>query len=180
MTDDSDTEEREWRFEGGQYGYMGEPATAEFRDLHERLSRTLDRDASVGRGPEGVSYLLEKTSNRLVQYFAIGSSIIEYYSSEILYMKLVDEERESNSSVAFFRDQLQQWQREELLFRCGIIDSGLKGDLKRARSARNDLIHSLHEHRYVSEEGTLLEDVDKTKSAVDGLSEIHIKTVRSF
>lgn len=54
----------------------------------------------------------------------------------------------------------------------------LKGNLKRARSARNEIIHSLHEHRYVSEDGTLLEEVEKTKRAVDGLKEIHIRMIR--
>jgi len=159
---------------------MGEPATAEFKDLYNYLEIDLDRDKHADVGPDGVSYLLEETSNRLTQYFVIGSSVIEYFSSEILYMGLVDEERESNTSVSFFQDKLQQWQREELLFRCGLIDSGLKGDLNRARNARSNLVHSLHEHRYMSEDGTLLEDVKKMKSAVDGLSEIHIRTLRSF
>jgi len=179
MTDDTDSDTDEWRLEGGQYGYMGEPATAEFKELYRFITMNLERDCTVDKGPEGVSYLLEETGNRLVQYFVIGSSIIEYFSSEILYMKLVGEDRQSKSTYSFFRENLQQWEREELLFCCGIVDSGLKGDLNRARDARNELVHSLHEHRYVSEDGTLLEDVEKTKSAVDGLSETHIRTVRS-
>jgi len=179
MTDDSNSETEEWRFEGGQYGYMGEPATAEFKELYRFLTMNLERDRAVDKGPDGVSYLLEETGNRLVQYFVIGSSIIEYFSSEVLYMELVDENRQSKSIYSFFRESLQQWEREELLFCCGIIDSGLKGDLNRARDARNKLVHSLHEHRYVSEDGMLLEDVEKTKSAVDGLSEIHIRMVRT-
>jgi hypothetical protein len=179
MTDEAESDTDEWRIEGGQYGYMGEPATAEFRELYRFLTRNLERDRAVDEGPDGVSYLREETGNRLVQYFVIGSSIIEYFSSEILYMVLVDEKRQSKSTYSFFRESLRQWEREELLFCCGVIDAGLKGDLNRARDARSELVHSLHEHRYISEDSTLLEDVEKTKSAVDGLSEIHIGIVRS-
>ena len=177
MSDGSDTKSEDWGYE--QYGYMGEPATAEFNDIYQFLSVDLKRDTAADVGPDGVSYLLEEASTRLVQYFTIGSSIIEYFSSELLYMTLVDDERQSESAYAFFRERLQQWHREELLYRCGVIDSGLKGNLKRARTARNEIIHSLHEHRYVSEDGTLLEDVEKTKEAVDGLKEIHIRKVRN-
>jgi len=177
MPDDSDTENEDWGYE--QYGYMGEPATAEFNDIYQFLSVDLKRDTAADVGPDGVSYLLEEASTRLVQYFTIGSSIIEYFSSELLYMTLVDDERQSESAYAFFRERLQQWHREELLYRCGVIDSGLKGNLKRARTARNEIIHLLHEHRYVSEDGTLLEDVEKTKEAIDGLKEIHIRKVRN-
>jgi hypothetical protein len=164
-----DTVEESWR-EGESGQMMGRGVKTEFQDIHDSLTNTLKQDEDANKGPDGMFVLSQKTSGLIVEYFTIASAIIEQRSADLLYMTLVEDSRESKSARSFFQSNLQQWQREELLYRCGVIDEELKSNLKRARDTRNTLVHDLRERLYIEEDGDTVDDIDRALTAVEDLT----------
>jgi len=138
--------------------------------MHETVTKQIQKDKEDDLGAERMFVLSQKTSGLLVEYFTIASAIIESRSAELLNMKLVGDGRKSKSSLRFFQRNLRQGQREELMYRCGIIDEGFKGSLKDVRRERNNIVHNLDERLYIGEDDETIKNVDKALTAVEDLS----------
>ena len=49
----------------------------EFQDMHETLTKQIQLDKDEDKGPNEMFVLSQKTSSLLVEYFTVGSAIIE-------------------------------------------------------------------------------------------------------
>ena len=154
-----------------EYGRcFGRGVKTEFQDMHETLTKQIQLDKDEDEGSDGMFVLSQKTSSLLVEYFTVGSAIIEERCVELLFRELVEEDRQSKSARSFFERNIQQRHREELLYRCGIIDAGFKGKMKEVRNERNHLVHNLDERLYIDKNGETVENVEKALTVVEDLS----------
>lgn len=111
-----------------------------------------------------------KSSDRVLLFFTLAQEVIKPLTVDLLMEELIHQDHQSNASRKFVFETLNQPEREELLFRCGVIDSGFKGRLAQVRTTRNALTHNLRERH-------LLESVDDLSSelgnSIEVVNELH-------
>ena len=148
-------------------------AMSEIERIHDALTDALKDVAEREPEPRGVTLLSQRERTLLLELFAIASAHIERNSTNILYEKLADKEnREKRSTRDYFQDHFNQNQREGLLYRCGIIDSGLKGELAKVRQRRNELVHKQIKRRYLSDVNAIKGDSGRALRAAKKLDEL--------
>ena len=76
-----------------------------------------------------------------MEFYVVGHAHLERISAIILYEAIGDKSLKPWNTINFFREFSQQ-EREGLLYRIGVIDEGMKGEMKNIRSMRNDLVHN--------------------------------------
>lgn len=106
-----------------------------------------------------------KASDRVLLFFTLVQEVIKPLTVDLLMKELIHQEHQSNASRKFVSGTLNQPEREELLFRCGVIDGGFKGKLAQVRTTRNALTHNLRERH-------LLESVDNLSSELNNSIEV--------
>lgn len=105
--------------------------------------------------------ILNEVSGQITEFIVTSQILIEEASVELLREELIDERyKESSDTDTLLNRRMSQREREELLLRTGIIDSGLKGEMKNIRTTRNNLAHKVGE-------SILLESIDDLSSELD-------------
>ncbi|WP_157078558.1 hypothetical protein [Halalkalicoccus paucihalophilus] len=84
---------------------------------------------------------------------------------------IASEHRQSKETNEFLEERLTQGSREELLFRTGAIDSGLKGEMKQAREFRNEIIHNSSKRKVIEDTENIEDQVNRGHRIVDKLWE---------
>lgn len=146
-----------------------------YEALAEELAKIRNRDQEL----EWAHVLTQRERTLILEYFVISSAVIERLSTMTLFEFVIPEEEkvrkggESEPGKEFFKSNLNQNRRERLLFECGIIDSGLKGELAKVRQIRNELVHDVFQRRLLEETEEIESDVDRALRAVNKLDEIH-------
>lgn len=97
--------------------------------------------------------------------------MIRSLSGEILNKKIVDESLRDESSLSSM-NSLNAETQEDLLYYSGVIDSGLKGEIRRVHKTRNKLVHDLRQRHFLSGMNNLESRIDRTLSAINDLYEI--------
>lgn len=83
--------------------------------------------------------------NSVLTFSALANAIIEEISAELILQELIAPEKSTLEIRDFLHGKdIQQWQRENLLYTADVIDGDLKEKMKELRSKRNKLVHSTH------------------------------------
>lgn len=87
----------------------------------------------------------------------------------IMNNTIADDSRNPEKSFEFFQDDFSQYQRENLLFWSGIIDSGMKGEMKKIRDIRNELVHEQHKRMYIDLDNKVQSDIGRAYDKIHEL-----------
>ena len=99
--------------------------------------------------------------------------MIEDYSVRLLENELLKEEHQSEDYAnQLFQRNLSQRQREELMGNVGVVEAGLKGELKQVRQARNRLVHDRDERVALSSVDEWKTNSDRGLRSVQKLSDL--------
>lgn len=117
-----------------------------------------------------------KASDKILLFFTLATEVINGLSMDLIIERVIHNEHRNKSSRRFI-ENLNQHDREELLFRTGTIDGELKGMMADIRQTRNSLTHDLRERHLLesidnilSEIANVIETVDRLHSRVEGYS----------
>lgn len=165
--------------EGAEDFFVGDPesgfaysALSEIEELYERLSRSFEDIEEREPARDNVVVLTPEERTQLLEFYAIAHAHIERLSACMLYEYIADKEnREREPTLDSFQERLSQSQRAELLFRAGLIDSGLKGEMAKIKSVRNQLVHEQQKRMYVNLDNKTKSDVDRAYDTVAELDE---------
>jgi len=114
-----------------------------------------------------------EVSGKVIEYFTLLSSLVEEITISILLEEIISEEYvESTSSKKLFQRNMTQESREELLLRTGTIDEGLKGELKRIRSTRNELLHNTNKSILLNDLENIVSELDRASKTLTKLRKI--------
>jgi len=114
-----------------------------------------------------------EVSGKVIEYFTLLSSLVEEITISILLEEIISEEYvEFTSSKKLFQRNMTQESREELLLRTGTIDEGLKGELKRIRSTRNELLHNTNKSILLNDLENIVSELDRASKTLTKLRKI--------
>lgn len=165
--------------EGADDFFLGDPETAtaysalsEIESLYEQLINSFEGIQEREPARDNVIVLTPKERTELLEFYTVVHAHIERVSACMLYEALADKEnRESRPTLEFFREGLSQSKREEILFRTGLIDSGLKGEMAKVKSVRNELVHEQQKRMFVDLDNKTESDIDRAYDTVTNLDE---------
>lgn len=165
--------------EGADDFFVGESGTgmsysalSEIESLYEQLSNSFEEIQEREPARDNIVVLTPKERTRLLEFYTVVHAHIERISACTLYEIIADKEnREPGPTLEFFQDGLSQQKREELMFRAGIIDSGLKGEMAKVKSVRNQLVHEQHKRMFVDLDNKTDSDIDRAYDTVAELDE---------
>lgn len=137
--------------------------------LHERLQDAFnditDREPVAG----SVVVLTSEERTKLLEFYTVAHSHLERICSMIMNNTIADDSRNPEKSFEFFQDDFSQYQRENLLFWSGIIDSGMKGEMKKIRDIRNELVHEQHKRMYIDLDNKVQSDIGRAYDKIHEL-----------
>jgi len=165
--------------EGADDFFIGESGTSmacsalsEIESLYHQLSDSFDEIENREPARDNIVVLKPKERTELLEFYAVVHAHIERVSACMLYEDIADKEnREAEPTLKFFQEDLTQAKREELLFRAGLIDSGLKGEISKVKSVRNKLVHEQQKRMFVNLDNKTKSDIDRAYDAVTKLNE---------
>lgn len=163
--------------EGADDFFVGESGTSmaysalsEIQSLYEQLSDSFDEIQDREPARDNIVVLKPKERTELLEFYAVVHAHIEWVSACLLYESIADKEnRKSEPTLEFFQEGLTQAKREELLFRAGLIDSGLKGEMSKVKSVRNQLVHEQQKRMFVDLDNKTKSDIDRAFDTVTKL-----------
>jgi len=133
----------------------------EIKSIHSHLIEELDNARNRDGYLDESTLLSQRERVLLLEFFTITHAVIEDYSVRLLENELLKEEHQSEDYAnQLFQRNLSQRQREELMGNVGVVEAGLKGELKQVRQARNRLVHD-------RDERVALPSVDEWKANSD-------------
>jgi hypothetical protein len=165
-------------------------------------NRTISIDFDVSTGPHGVSFFptVSKLHDELVDlisdgdlrstkpgtghaalsvYTILAHTIVEDRSSGVLYRTLPSEDMQTNATRKFFRDELNQYQRTNLLFRCDVISNDVYDCLETARTVRNSIAHELYEDESLSFDENVKTTIEKIHKGTRALEDMYVEEILS-
>jgi hypothetical protein len=165
--------------EGAEDFFVGDSGTdfaysalSEIESLYEQLSESFEEIQHREPARGNIVVLTPEERAELLEFYTVVHAHIERISACILYEAIADKEnRKPEPTLEFFREELSQMKREELLFRAGLIDSGLKGEMAKVKSVRNQLVHEQHKRMYVNLDNKTDSDIDRAYHTVAELDE---------
>ena len=147
----------------------------EIETIHSHLVEELENARSRDGHLDNVTILSQRERVLLLEFFTITHAVIEDYSTRLLENELLKEEHQSEDySNQLFQRHLTQGQREELMWEVGIIEGGLKGELKQVRQARNQLVHDRGERMALSSIEEWKANSDRGVRAVRKLRDLYL------
>ncbi|SMP11981.1 hypothetical protein SAMN06265347_10415 [Halobellus salinus] len=99
-------------------------------------------------------------------YFLLVGGMIEQLSIDLIFEKVIREDRQSDSQRKQVK-RMPQTEREEILYMTGIIDSGEKGKIGRAYGTRNDLAHNADDTAVTDVLNNVDSDIERAYDAVE-------------
>ena len=154
---------------GADFSYS---ALSEIESLYDQLSDTFEEIQRREPATDNIVVLTPEERTELLEFYTVVHAHTEWVSACMLYESIADKEnREPEPTLEFFREGLSQSKREELLFRAGLIDSGLKGEMAKIKSVRNQLVHEQQKRMYVNLDNKTDSDIDRAYHTVEELDE---------
>ena len=148
------------------YDVMGEIEFL-YDDLQEVMDDIEDREPATG------NKILLKPEERsaLLEFYTVGHARLEQVSANILAEELTDgEDRSTENCWDFFKNNITQSQREDMMFYAGAIDPGLKSEIEKVRKVRNQLVHNQDKRIYL--ENKTQTDIDRAFRCIENLNEV--------
>jgi len=159
-------------FVGDSDTEMAYSALSEIKTLYEQLSNSFNEIQNREPERDNIVVLTPQERTELLEFYTVVHTHIEWISTRMLYESLADKEnREPEPTMDFFQEDLTQSKREELLFRTGLIDSGLKGEMAKVKSVRNKLVHQQQKRMFVNLDNKTKSDIDRAYDTVTELDE---------
>lgn len=101
---------------------------------------TVDAESIVHDIPL-LQYQME-AAHDLTMFTVVGQQAIDTLTKRLV-LQLFDEQwRDSNNTVNLIERRISPKLREEFLLRVGLIDNGLKSDIHKCRTFRNEIVHN--------------------------------------
>jgi len=109
-------------------------------------------------------------SEDVVTIFTLGTELINNMLIHLLRNSIFDESRWSNSARDFVHHDLESGQRlSKLLYYAGVIDNGLRSEISKSKSTRNELVHNLDEQAFLQSMEDISNEVNTLRRAVQKL-----------
>ncbi|MFC5277988.1 hypothetical protein ACFPM1_04300 [Halorubrum rubrum] len=134
---------------------LEEMSSNEMENIIENASSEAGVDEQTfreGIDTEGISNIhrrvniISSLSGNMVSFVMFSQLLIEQFSIEILEEQIITEDFQgTNGTEDLLSRRLTQKEREELMMRTGIIDTGTKGNMEKIRRIRNNLAHSMND-----------------------------------
>lgn len=171
MSDNHDTETDPADIHiGEEEGRVAYDGLGEITALYNQLDTVIDTVEQ--RDPvNGAIILKPNERTRLLEFYVIGHAHLERFSAVLLYEAIGDKSLPPWNTINFFRE-FSQADRENLLYRTGVIDEGLKGEMKNIRDRRNELVHKQHKRMHLRADehiGTMVDRAFSKIQEVDAL-----------
>lgn len=101
------------------------------------------------------------------------SEVLEELTNSLFEQELISEKHSGqNRTDTLIEAELGQKQKEELLFRCGVIGKKLHDEMAHARTRRNDMVHDMKTRHYLSSITDLTSELKRCVDVVDELSRL--------
>ena len=108
------------------------------------------------------------TRDKILNFFLVAHAIIEEHSAKLIWSEVFDTEAQTQESLAYVMEGMNQLHREDLLFGADVIDGSLYSKLQQVRGARNELAHTYGQP--LTWDGDLKQKAEK---AIDGFDDLH-------
>lgn len=159
-------------FVGDSSAGIAYSALSEIESLYEQLSDSFEEIQNREPARDNIVVLKPEERTKLLEFYAVVHAHIERVSACLLYESIADKEnREPEPTLGFFQEGLSQSKREELLFRAGLIDSGLKGEMAKIKTVRNQLVHEQQKRMYVNLDNKTKSDIERAYDTVKKLDD---------
>jgi hypothetical protein len=132
----------------------------------ENDSEQLPPDAVVT--PEKLNRLL--VMDEIIQFYLLAGGMIEHFTVELVIRDILTDSRKSSSQRSRIQ-RMSQSEREWLLYVGGTIDSGEKGEIRRAYEIRNSLVHNPSGDTIIEELEHVNSDIERTQDVLELLHE---------
>lgn len=107
----------------------------------------------------------------LLAFCTLAQQVLELLSADLLERELVaDDHRGRQGTRRLFETELSQPVREELLYRCGVVDGDTRRALQQGREFRNTIARDLRDRRTVH---TIDGAIDEIERYVDALNRLY-------
>lgn len=147
-------------------------ALSEIESLYKQLITAFEKIEQREPVRDNIVVLTSEERTKLLEFYTVAHAHIERVSACLLYEHIADKEnRNPEATLDFFQQGFSQSKRAELLFRTGLIDSGLKGEMHKIKSVRNQLVHEQHKRMYVDLDNKTGSDIIRAYDTVEKLDE---------
>lgn len=181
MTEEDNLDESSWlsRKRAVTIGEDGEPTTEEFityetvegiEELHDLLVERINKYRAEDDS-DGV-VIDDRTSNQTLVYFTISSGEIEKQTARLITKTINYNIGGDFEGLNKFMKSMNQADREDLLEKMGLIDSGLKGELTKVRRRRNKLVHE-PQSRHFETPHELVNDIKSVPRVLSRINDLH-------
>lgn len=120
-------------------------------EIVRKIQMQLGEDQHIINESAPEVLISDRKSREHLSYFAMTSAVVEQRSAALIRETLIAEDFHENEDVAgYIQEQIPQSQREELLYKCGIVGGEMLSRMQQVRGKRNRLVHRPHERRYTN------------------------------
>jgi len=115
----------------------------ELKDIREALIEAVEKAEERSNSNDDRIRLSERERMIFLEFFTVSHALIESQSIFLLKTKLIDHEYYDHEVTEWLTERFPtQKKREDFLHDCEVIGAGLKGEMKKVRQLRNDLVHN--------------------------------------
>lgn len=113
-------------------------------------------------------------TNRLIPLFNMVNELLQVRTTELISRRVFTEKYGGSSGINWLieNEPLSASQRPELLMRCGVIEHGLKEDIKNVMEYRNELIHEVGKWGSLESPQEIRDKLELTVSTVESLDNL--------
>lgn len=170
MTEDPELTGVDDIFPGDEDTMTAYDGIGEIESLYEQVNEVVEEIEQ--RAPVNDTIILTaRERTRLLEFYVVGHAHLERLTTNLIYETIADKQLPPKNTIKFFRD-FTQAEREELLYRVGVVDEGMKGEMKNIRDMRNQLVHQQHQRMYVSADEHLETMVDRAFAKIKELDDL--------
>jgi uncharacterized protein YutE (UPF0331/DUF86 family) len=140
--------------------YPTDSTKAENHSANNNLSQLIDRRDALIEVIEDAKERQDSTEETLnlfnlesmifLEFFTVSHALIESQSIFLLKTEMINREYYDHEVTEQLIERFPtQKKRESFLHDCGLIGDGLKGEMKKIRQLRNDLVHNYDERQTI-------------------------------
>lgn len=145
----------------------------ELKNIRDALIEAVENAEERSDSSDERIYLSERERMIFLEFFTVSHALIESHSIFLLKTEIIDHEYYDHEVTEWLIERFStQKKREKFLHDCGVIGDGLKGEMKKVRQLRNDLVHNYDERQSIE---TPHQVKDKANAAIRTLERLEEK-----
>lgn len=149
-------------------------AEVEGLDFDPLVRAGLLAETPANRQLDGIKHRARKyfLAGDLLAFCTLAQQVLELLSADLLERELVAEEHRGRQDTRrLLETELSQPVREELLYRCGVVDGDTRSALQHGREFRNTIVRDLRERRTVHTIDGAIEEIERYVDILNRLYE---------